>query len=62
MWSVVIACLIDVSPWLCYDFVLGHRATIALIAMKLILILVVAEQKLYEWTLERTIRTDTLEI
>ncbi len=62
MWSIVIACLIDVSPWMCYDFVLGHRATIALVAMKLILVLVVAEQKLYEWTLERTVGTHALEI
>ncbi len=62
MWSVVLACLIDVSPWLCYDFVLGHRATIALVATKLILILVVAEQKLYEWTLKRAVEVETLEI
>jgi hypothetical protein len=62
LWSIVVACLIDVSPWLCYDFILEHRATIALVAIKMVLVLVVIEQKLYEWTLKRAVMVETFEI
>ena len=62
MWSIVVACLVDVSPWLCYDFVLEHRATIALLAIQMVFVMVVVEQKLYEWTLKRAVMIETFEI
>jgi len=62
LWSIVVACLIDVSPWLCYGFILEHRATIALVAIKMVLVMVVVEQKLYEWTLKRAVMVETFEI
>jgi len=58
----VIACLVDVSPWLCYEFVLEHRGTIAVIALQLVLLLLILEQKLYEWTLKKAVMAETLQI
>lgn len=62
LWFVVIACLVDVSPWLCYEFVLEHRGTIAVIALQLVLLLLILEQKLYEWTLKKAVMAETLQI
>jgi len=57
-WSVVIACLIDVSPWLCIEHVLKNRATIAAMALVSIFGGLVLERRLWTWTLNRALAMD----
>ena len=59
MWAIIIACLADVSPWLCNDVILGKRASIALTAAIAIVILVMTEHTLYTRSLERELSSVT---
>jgi hypothetical protein len=61
-WTVVVACLIDVSPWLCYDCFLENRAVIAAGAMATAIAMVHLEQWLYTWTLQKAVMANTFEI
>jgi len=61
-WTVVVACLIDISPWLCYDWFLENRAVIAAGAMASAIAMVHLEQYLYTWTLRRVVMATTFEI
>jgi len=61
-WTVVVACLIDVSPWLCYDWLLESRGAIAAVALASVVAMVHLEQWLYNWTLRRVVMATTFEI
>jgi len=61
-WAIVVACLADVSPWLCNDFILEHRASIAVGAFGAIAVLVYSEQCLYTYVLKRVLVSTTFEI
>jgi hypothetical protein len=62
VWAVVIACLADVSPWLCSEYVLAKRASIATGALLGIVVLMYSEQYLYEYSLNRAVRQNTFDI
>lgn len=57
-WAAVIACMIDVSPWLCLPIVVQYRASIATISVVLVILLLIAERKLWTWSLDRAVRMD----
>ena len=57
-WAAVIACMVDVSPWLCLPTVVHYRASIATAAVATIFLLLLAERKLWTWTLDRAVRMD----
>lgn len=61
-WASIIACLTDVSPWLCNDFILEHRASIAASAFIGIVVLIYLEQYLYSYNLKRALQATTFEI
>lgn len=61
-WSVVIACLADVSPWLCQTLILEHRASIAASSLLGIVVLIYTEQFLYSYTIKRALENTTFEI
>ncbi len=52
MWTVILACIIDVSPWLCFENIVQKRASIALISMLTICVCLYLEQFLYNKTLQ----------
>ena len=58
----MVACLIDVSPWLCYDWLLESRGAIAAVALASVVAMVHLEQWLYNWTLRRVVMATTFEI
>ena len=63
-WATVVACLVDVSPWLCLDIVLQNRAGIAAASLAIVFAGLVIERKVWGWTLDRAIALDpeTLDI
>ena len=61
-WAIVVACLADVSPWLCNNYILTNRASIAVSAVGIIAVLVHAEQKLYTYALKVSLQNTTIEI
>lgn len=59
-WAVIFACIIDVSPWLCFQSIVQKRASIAAIAMAMLCALLYMEQLLYNRTLQ--LQVDNMEI
>jgi hypothetical protein len=59
-WAVIFACIIDVSPWLCFHSIVQKRASIAAIAMAMLCALLYMEQLLYNRTLQ--LQVDNMEI
>lgn len=57
-WATLIACLIDISPWLCITNIVEHRATIATIAIGTVIATLIVEHKLWAYTLQRAIDKD----
>lgn len=58
-WSIVIACLIDVSPWLCLESVLEYRASISASALLSVLFCLIMERKCWSWTLNKAVTMDS---
>jgi hypothetical protein len=49
----LLACIFDVSPWLCIPYVLEWRASLVALFGGLAIILIYIEQVLYTWSLKR---------
>lgn len=57
-WAGIIACLVDVSPWLCVPSILQYRASISLGCLGLVFSSLVMERKLWGRTLDNVARID----
>lgn len=58
-WAAIIACLVDVSPWLCIPSILEYRASISLGCICLVLACLIIERKLWGCTLEKAAKIDS---
>ena len=56
MWTVIFACIVDVSPWLCFDTIVLKRASITAFAMGMLCFSVYLEQFLYNRALVSNVR------
>lgn len=57
-WTTLLACLVDVSPWLCIGTVLENRASLSGIAFGVVLLGLVTERMLWQKTLDRAVELD----
>ena len=55
-WCIILTCLLDLSPWLCIDYILNHRATIAFSAMCILTCTIPLESKVWDRQLQRALR------
>lgn len=55
-WTAIIACLVDVSPWLCLPMVVAYRASIALAAVICVVASLVIEKTVWTSTLHRAVK------
>ena len=51
-WTIIFSVIVDVSPWLCIDIVLGNRAIISFVAFVCILILLPLQTVIWDKLLE----------
>ena len=52
-WTAIVSVLLDVSPWLCVDYFLEHRAVSSLVAFGAILIVLPVESIFWDWSIQR---------
>jgi len=55
-WCIVLTCLIDLSPWLCIDYILNRRATIAFTTMCILICAIPFESKVWDRQLQKALR------
>jgi hypothetical protein len=55
-WSVIFACIIDVSPWLCFDSIVNKRAIYTSIAIVMLILTIYLEQSLYNKALVSNVK------
>ena len=56
VWSLIFACIIDVSPWLCFEAIVLKRASITAGAMGILCFLIYLEQVLYNRALVSNVK------
>jgi hypothetical protein len=54
-WTVILACIIDVSPWLCVAVITNYRASISLFSIFLICLSIVLERIIWDKTLSQSL-------
>ena len=52
-WSVVIVCIVDVSPWLCIATIVHYRASITILALTVLCMTLPLEAWLWDKTIEK---------
>jgi hypothetical protein len=57
-WTTILVCLVDVSPWLCIETILGNRASISTAAFGIVLLGLVLERTIWQKTLDRAVELD----
>jgi len=57
-WATILACLVDVSPWLCVVAILQYRASISVAAFIAVLLGLVLERTMWQNTLDKAVALD----
>jgi len=54
-WTTILACIIDVSPWLCIAAITNYRASITLVSVTIVGLSIVLERVIWDKTLSQSL-------